>query len=165
MTKYSKLQVLMSEGLPNRTSQKRLMYRTTPAEVLELFHVINHEIFNNKLPIPNIEVMSNCRTYWGLCSANAFTLYPDPEVSNCTIRLMDKWFCKQWLITTLAHEMCHQYQWDVIGHRRIKEGREPLMSHGPTFFLFREKLAKHGISLKRSHGMKRWFRHQNLFKC
>lgn len=165
MAKYSQLQVLMSEGLPNRTSQKRLMYRTDPTEVLELFHVINREIFSNKLPVPDIEIMPNCRKYWGLCSAHSFTLHPDPKRSNCTIRLMDKWFCKQWLITTLAHEMCHQYQWDVIGHKRVKEGRAPLMSHGPTFFIFRDKLERHGISLKRSHSMRRWFRHQNLFKC
>ena len=165
MPKSSLLISMMSEDLPNRTFQKRLRYRTSQKEVLALFNIINKEIFNNKLPVPRIEVMPNCRTYWGLCQANALVLHSNKAISNCTIRLMDKWFCKQWLITTLAHEMCHQYQWDVIGYQRLKEGRDPLMSHGPSFFVFRDKLAKHGISLKRSHGMRRWFRHQNLFKC
>ena len=78
---------------------------------------------------------------------------------------MDKWFCRQWLITTLAHEMCHQYQWDIEGEKRLKEGKDRLMSHGPTFFQFRDKLKKHGISLKNAHGQRRWFRHQNFWKC
>ena len=165
MPKSNMLLDLMSENLPNRTFQKKLRYRTSEREVLALFKVINKEIFNNKLPIPKIEVMPNCRTYWGLCSANALVLHSDKSKSNCTIRLMDKWFCKQWLITTLAHEMCHQYQWDVQGIERRKIGKDPLMSHGPSFFVFRDKLKSHGISLKSAHGRRRWFKHQNLFKC
>jgi len=78
---------------------------------------------------------------------------------------MDKWFCKQWLITVLAHEMCHQYQWDVLGYKRVKAGQKPIMSHGPSFFIFREKLAMHGIPLRRAMGVRSWFRYQNLFKC
>lgn len=165
MSKNSQLYKLMTEDLPPRTYQKRLKYRTSHREVMALFKIINREIFNNKLPTPHIEIMPRCRQYWGICIANG--LYPDYEYnkSNCTIRLMDKWFCKQWLITTLAHEMCHQYQWDIESHKRIREGREPIMSHGPSFFIFKEKLAKHGISLKRSHGMKRWFKHQSMWKC
>jgi hypothetical protein len=156
---------MMSEDLPNKTFQKRLRYRTNQKEVLALFNTINSEIFSNKLPIPRIEVMSNCRTYWGLCQANSFTLHPNKSISNCTIILMDKWFCKQWLITTLAHEMCHQYQWDVMGHQRVKNGQKPLMSHGPSFFIFRDKLARHGIPLKRWQRMRKWFKTQDVFKC
>jgi hypothetical protein len=153
----------MLEDLPSINKQKRLAYRTTQEEVTALYKLINKTIFNNKLAIPELEVVPRCREYWGLCFGSF--IRPTSRRSNCKIRLMDKWFCKQWLITTLAHEMCHQYQWDVIGYQRLKEGRDPLMSHGPSFFVFRDKLAKHGISLKRSHGMRRWFRHQNLFKC
>jgi hypothetical protein len=78
---------------------------------------------------------------------------------------MDKWYCKQWLITVLAHEMCHQYQWDIQGMERLKRGKQPLMSHGPSFFVFRDKLKKHGISLKGAHSKRKWFWYQNLFKC
>jgi hypothetical protein len=165
MSKSSQLYALMSEELPNITYQKRLTYRTSQKEVLALFKIINKEIFNNKLPTPKIEVMGRCRKYWGLCTANDFVLNTDPTKSDCVIRLMDKWFCKQWLISTLAHEMCHQYQWDIYSRKRVKNGQKPIMSHGPSFFLFRDKLAAHGISLKRSHGMKRWFRHQCFTKC
>jgi hypothetical protein len=47
-------------------------------------------------------------------------------------------------------------------------GREiNLMSaaHGPSFFAWRERMAYYGLDLKTSHGMKRWFKHQDLTKC
>lgn len=165
MSKNSQLYQLMTEDLPSRSFQKRLKYRTNHREVLALYKIINYEIFNNKLPVPIIEVVPRCRKYWGICIAHS--LYPDYEYfkSNCTIRLSDKWYCKQWLITTLAHEMCHQYQWDVESHKRIREGKEPLMSHGPSFFMWRDKLEKHGVPLKTFHRMKRWFIHQSMWKC
>jgi len=165
MSKNSQLYQLMTEDLPSRTFQKRLKYRTSHREVLSLYKIINREIFNNKLPIPTIEIMPRCRKYWGICIAHG--LHPDYEYfkSNCTIRLSDKWFCKQWLITTLAHEMCHQYQWDIESHKRIREGKDPLMSHGPSFFMWRDKLEKHGVPLKTAHRMRRWFKHQSMFKC
>jgi len=161
----SELQWLMTEDLPNISYQRRLRYRTSKREVLALFRLLNKDVFGNALPIPKIEIQSHCREYWGMCTADIGVFAADRTKSNCTIILSDKWFCKQWLILTLAHEMCHQYQWDVIGHKRIKEGKAPLMSHGPTFFLFKHKLAKYGIPLKRSHRMRRWFTHQNLFRC
>lgn len=165
MHKNSQLSRLMGEDLPGRTYQKRLNFRTNHREVLELYNIINDEIFDNQLIVPEIQIMSRCRSYWGICMAKG--IYPNYETrkSNCIIRLSDKWFCKQWMITTLAHEMCHQYQWDIDGCNRIKDGKEPLMSHGPSFFAFRNVLAEHGISLKRSHGMKRWFKHQCFSKC
>jgi hypothetical protein len=90
---------------------------------------------------------------------------PKKKSSQCKIRLSDKWYCKQWLINTLAHEMAHQYQWDVYSKTRHLEGKYPVMSHGPSFYTFRKQLAKYGLVLKRSSGMKRWFRYQRLDKC
>lgn len=165
MSKPSKLLQMMNEELPNLSYQKRLKYRTSHKEVFELYHLLNETIFDNKLPLPKIQVMARCRKYWGICMADDFHPNLQSTKSECTIRLMDKWFCKQWLITTLAHEMCHQYQWDIESRKRAKKGLEPVMSHGPTFFQFKPKLARHGIDLKRSHGMRRWFRHQTFKKC
>ena len=51
---------------------------------------------------------------------------------------------------TLAHEMAHQYQWDIDGVKRIKRGWEPLMSHGPSFFKHRKSINKYGLVLKDS---------------
>jgi hypothetical protein len=113
--------------------------------------------------MPEFEVTARCRKYWGMCYASyEIVKY---RKTYCKIRLMDKWFCKQWLITTLAHEMVHQYQWDIDGTKREREGKERLMSHGPSFYAHRERLAKHGISLKVGHGQKRWLKHQSFAKC
>lgn len=163
MTKRSELSKLMREPLPSIGYQKRLSYRTNQAEVIELYKIINQACFNNKLNMPEIEVTPRCRKYWGMCYGA--TTMPTKSKSHCKIRMMDKWYCRQWLITILAHEMCHQYQWDVEGLKRLYRGKEPIMSHGPSFFIFRDKLKKYGICLKSAHSRRRWFLHQNLFKC
>lgn len=151
---------MMNEGLPDVTSQKKLSYRPTIREVRKMYRQLNEEIFNNKLPMPWIEISARCRGYWGLCQGG----YGNSK-SNVTIRLMNKFYCKQWFIMVLAHEMCHQYQWDVISEKRVKQGKEPIMSHGPTFFTYKKKLLKHGIPLKRAISSKVWFNKQNLLKC
>lgn len=103
----------------------------------------------------------NRRKYWGMCLGHIHRTHTG---SHCTIEMMDKWFCVQWFVTTLAHEMVHQYQWDVLGPEREKDGKSWLMSHGPSFFDFRDHLCDYNISLKTSHSQRRWFKHQNLFK-
>lgn len=163
MSKESQIKRLMVEELPSRTYQKRLSYRTSKREVQYLFKLLNEEVFNNKLPTPEFQIMARCRKYWGYCIGLPGEM--EKNKSNCVIRLSDKWFCKQWLIATLAHEMCHQYQWDVDSFKRHKLGLEPIMSHGPSFFIYKQRLKEVNIPLKRAFGMRRWFRHQNLYKC
>jgi len=166
MPRSKRLLRLMETELPRVSEQKRLLYRTTISEVKYYFNIINEDIFRGRLMIPEIIVTPRCRGYWGICQAKY--LLPDLEnkhISNCAIKLMDKWYCKQWLITTLAHEMCHQYQWDIEGPKRMRMGLEPIMSHGPSFFKHRDRLANHGIPLRRAHRMRHWLKHQNLFKC
>lgn len=163
MLKRSILTEMMQEPLPSIGYQKRLLYRTNEREVKRIYEILNYYVFDGKLKMPVIEVMPRCRQYWGICfgsyTKNRYTR------SYCKIRVMDKWFCKQWLITTLAHEMCHQYQWDIEGDKRDKKGLNRIMSHGPSFYIFRDRLALYGIPLKRHHRIRRWFKHQNMFKA
>ncbi len=158
----SKLNRLMTEALPTISFQKRLSYRTSLTEVRSLFKILNKELFNGELPIPKFQLVYRWKGYWGECSAKDDT--PAAARSTCIITLVDKWVCRQWLITILAHEMCHQYQWDVAGLRRIQQGLEPIMSHGPSFFVHRDRLTMHSIPLKRSPNLGNWFKFQNLFK-
>ena len=94
MTKKSELSKLMREPLPSIGYQKRLSYRTNNAEVVELYKLINQACFNNKLNMPEIEVTARCRKYWGMCYASYDIV--KYRKTYCKIRLMDKWFCKQW---------------------------------------------------------------------
>jgi hypothetical protein len=156
------VQELMLEQLPPLTFQKRLMYRTNLNEVQHIYKILNSTIFSNELIMPKFQILPRLR-HWGLCYGH----YEKPRNSKtyCGIQLMDKWYCKQWLIAVVAHEMCHQYQWDIIGEQRKKKGKDPIMSHGPSFYIFREKLERNYIPLKESFSRARWFKHQNLFRC
>ena len=162
MFRKANLAELMREELPPIAYQKRLCYRTDYDEVVALYRLINKTIFNNKLIMPEIEVMARCRKYWGMCIGSHDKL---KNGSYCKIELMDKWISPQWMIATLAHEMVHQYQWDIAGPEREAEGLNAIMSHGPSFFQFRDLLKEHNIPLKTAHSQRRWYKHQSLFKC
>ena len=156
----SKLWNLMQEPLPSVTAQKRLSYRTSKSEAIKIFKIINEEVFDNKLSLPEIIVKSHCKKYWGMCHGE----HEKIRYRNtfCWIELMDKFYCRQWFITILAHEAMHQYQWDIDGPNREAAGKERIMSHGPSFFIFKKKFAEHGILLKKWHGRKSWFDHQEF---
>ena len=152
---------IMDYPIPSFTEQKRLMYRPTHRDVVHVYHQLNEHVFGNSLRVPKIEVQSHCRKYWGQCSGE---IYLQRTGSFCHIRMMDKWFCPQWMVTILAHEMSHQYQWDVIGPELSADGRDHLMSHGPSFFTFRDELSAVNIPLKTAHSQRKWFKYQDLFK-
>jgi hypothetical protein len=81
---------------------------------------------------------------------------------------MDKWFCQQWFIQTLAHEMVHQWQWDIYRWEKLDRGEETFTgsgAHGPSFFTWRERFDYYGLNLKRYHRMKKWFLYQDFNKC
>lgn len=161
----------MNADLPTISEQKRLPFRPCPEEVDALYRALNKHIFDNQLTQPEI-VIGSLKKCWGRCS------WMDTKQRRgswgksgtwCNIHLMDKWISPQWFCTTLAHEMVHQWQWDIYRWEHIREfGREMFWDsggHGPSFHLWRGDMAQWGISLKISHGQKRWYRHQDLFKC
>lgn len=134
---------LMNIPLEKHSIQIKKPYRPPLSEVQECFDILNCVIFDSKLR-PNIQI-KNClqsQHNHGICES-----YSDPIISIITINNI--WYCKQWMITVLAHEMAHQYQWDVIGEERIKKNRPRLLSHGPSFFVLRERLNEFNIPLKR----------------
>ena len=153
----------MSEDLPNLTFQRKLSYVATNREVKAIYRLLNKEIFGNRLVMPKIYVRSRLQGSWGECYG--FNTNYTYNKSCCIITLADRWYCRQWLIMTIAHEMCHQYEWDIISKRRKREGLPPIMSHGPTFFRWRDRLKKKGIPLKKYNDHEKWFVTQRLFKC
>lgn len=155
------LEELMFLPLPSITEQKRLMYRPTRNEVYHVYELLNYYVFKNELKVPIIRVLPRRRKYWGMCVGRE---RKHISGSYCEIEMMDKWYCPQWMIATLAHEMCHQYQWDIVSPEREELGYDPIMSHGPSFFMHKKKLDKHYIPLKTAHSRRRWFMHQDLYK-
>lgn len=157
MALSNKLVDLMETPLPSIAEQRRRTFRPTKRTVHKVFNLLNTHIFNGKLSHPDF-VIRALGDHWGICIGS------EKPYRYSTIRLHHHYVCVQWFATVLAHEMIHQYQWDVIGLQRIKKGEEPTISHGPTFFQFRDKLAIYGIPLKQSYRLKDWWKHQDLMK-
>jgi len=156
----------MNAPLPCVSLQRRLPYRPSIEEATRLYHSLNKHIFHNMLTMPEIVLKSNLRKVWGGCYWGDIKLKNGRPGTWCKIELMDKWFCPQWFCTTLAHEMVHQYQWDI--ERFDNTGfnvSENSGAHGPSFFAWKERFSYYGMDLKTSHGMRRWLRHQDFNKC
>ena len=160
--KNSKLISLMNTELPTISQQKRKQYKTNEREVRKLFHIINEELFNNKLKIPKVIVKSKMYNVWGLCKGIKL---PTLHRSGCELVITKNHYCKQWLVMIIAHEMAHQYQWDILGLKKVAKGIEPSMSHGSTFFIHKKKFLKHNVPLKKVVHSRIWFDKQNLLKC
>lgn len=158
-----KLRDLMLTELPPLTYQRKLSYVTNMREVKALYRLINTSIFNDRLVMPKLFVRPRLRDMWGQCYGGDTPF--EKNRSRCVITIAERWYCRQWLIMALAHEMVHQYQWDIYSKQRIRQGLEPIMSHGPSFHMWKEKLKKHGIPLKEFNDHGKWFRTQHLFKC
>jgi hypothetical protein len=158
------LTVWLNEDLPSIPKQKKHPFRPTITEARRTWRVLNKLCFNNELKMPEFSLHSR-KSWWAMCVSSCGIPKELKTKSNCEIMLSDKWFCRQWFVDTLAHEMAHQYQWDVDGVKRIKEGCKPLMSHGPSFFKHRDAMEKYGLYLKITHKNDKWFKHQCLKKC
>lgn len=165
MARPNPLRSLMQAPLPGITFQRRKLFRPDLAEVQYAYKLINRYIFNNRLKTPEI-VLGQTYKYWGYCQWN-YT--KQQSGSYCTIKLSDKWFCQQWFINTLAHEMVHQYQWDIYRWEYQNAFSRPFNcnsgGHGPSFFVWRDLCMDFDISLKTAHGQRRWFRYQNFNRC
>ena len=161
MARPNPIRAIMEAPLPSITYQKRKGFRVGPAEVKYAYKIVNRYVFDNQLRMPEI-VTGITRDYWGMCMGS-FVAYPTG--SYCRIKLSDKWFCPQWFMNVIAHEMAHQYQWDIDRYNRADNGLEPIMSHGPSFFMWRDRFSQYGLTLKTANGQKRWFDHQDFTKC
>lgn len=153
----------MDEELPSKTDQRLKKYRPNIEEVKAIYRLINREVFYNKLPMPKF-IVKRLYDAVGMCEGKDGPIRKTK--SHCTIYLADRYYCRQWFISTLAHEMVHQYQWDVYSNIRVKKGNKRHMSHGPSFYIWRKKLSNFGIALAANalHEDK-WFVTQDTSLC
>lgn len=159
MARPNPIRSIMEAPLPSITYQRHKGFRPSYSDIKYAYNIINRYCFDNQLRMPVIEQGSRRQT-WGFCQ---WEEEYQGNGSYCTIKIMDKWFCPQWFIQTLAHEMVHQYQWDI--HRWDNNVRTDGGAHGPSFFMFRDRFDHYGLHLKQWYGQKRWFKHQSFYKC
>lgn len=161
MARPNPIRRIMESALPSLTYQRLKLFRPSVADVKYAYKIINRHVFNNQLHRPPIE-LGVTRGYWGVCEGMT---QETADRTSCRIKLSDKYFCAQWFVTVLAHEMAHQYQWDIESAFRESHGLDPVMSHGPSFFVWREPMNYYGIHLKTAHRMKKWFAYQDFSRC
>lgn len=165
MARPNPLRKIMALQLPGITYQKRKSFRPGEEDINYAYSIINKYVFDSALTRPDIQP-GRQRQVMGFCQWN---LEEQDSGSWCNIGLLDKWFCPQWFMNILAHEMIHQYQWDIYRWDHLEQhGRKMCESsgaHGPTFYMWRERFEFYGLSLKISFGQKRWFKHQDFTKC
>ena len=153
----------MDTPLPSKTEQRAKEYRPTLKQTKAIYRLINREVFYDKLPMPKI-VLRRLHNALGICEGKDGPIRKTK--SHCKITLTDRYYCIQWFISTLAHEMVHQYQWDIYSNIRVKRGQPRHMSHGPSFYIWRRKLKKFGIGLKaNSLHEHHWFTKQDTKEC
>ncbi len=161
MARPNPIRRIMQSTLPSVSYQRQKLFRPSLHDVKYAYKILNRHVFDNQLRMPPIK-LGITRGYWGMCIGNCFET---ASRTFCNFQLSDKYFCVQWFMNTLAHEMVHQYQWDIDGDHRQHAGLEPLMSHGPSFFAWRDTMDYYGLNLKTAHGQKRWFIYQTFDRC
>lgn len=165
MARPNPVRKIMATPLPGITYQRRKSFRPSDTDINYAYNILNRYVFDNVLVRPDIQ-KGTLRKAWGICTWHQ---QQHETGSWCDIKLMDKWFCVQWFFNTLAHEMVHQYQWDVYRWEHLDYYGRPMYefsgAHGPTFYEWRDRFEHYGLTLKMSFGQKRWFKHQNFAKC
>lgn len=165
MARPNPIRAIMATPLPSITYQRRKSFRPGEADIIYAYNILNRYIFDNKLRMPTLS-QGTLKKAWGYCRWHD----ERQDTGSWTeIRLMDKWFCPQWFMNTLAHEMVHQYQWDIDRWDHIEYYGKDIHTnsggHGPSFYAWRERFEYYDLTLKISFGQRRWFKHQNFAKC
>jgi hypothetical protein len=151
MARINPIRRLMQTPLPTISEQKRKPYRPNRRQVCEIYDLINHYVFKNNLRRPPIH-LGPWKNVWGMCIGNLTSVRPG---TRCSIKLVDRYYCVQWFVVTIAHEMVHQYEWDIL---------DKDMTHRQSFFYWKDKLLNYDIPLKSYHNSVNWFHYQNIYK-
>lgn len=164
MARPNPIRAIMATPLPSISYQRRKSFRPGDEDIIYAYNIINRYVFDNQLRRPEIK-QGTLRKAWGYCQ----WLEEQNSGTSVQIRLMDKWFCPQWFIQTLAHEMVHQYQWDIYRYEHMdyygRDINQHSGAHGPSFYAWRERFDFYDLTLKVSFGQKRWFKYQDFSKC
>lgn len=165
MARPNPIRRIMELELPSISYQRKKGFRPGEEDINYSYKILNKYIFENQLTRPDI-VQCRIQSRWGECIWHHQQQYTG---SYTNIRLSDKWFCPQWFLNTLAHEMVHQYQWDVYrwDHMDLygKDINQKSAGHGPSFYIWRDRFEHYGLHLKAWHRQKKWFKFQDFSKA
>lgn len=117
---------------------KNSEFVATQEHAMMVWTALNHAVFGGVLVRPERFIIQHRPTwdFWGECEGLQRGHRNGPHYTK-TIRLQKRYQNPKKFIDVLAHEMVHQYEWE----------RQGVMTHGKTFFAWKEKLAEKGIPL------------------
>ena len=165
MARPNPIRAIMEASLPDLAYQRAQLFRPDPDRVLYSYKILNKYVFDNQLSRPKI-VVAPIKECWGYCLW--YNDYKD-TAAHSVISLTDKWHCPQLFMNVLAHEMVHQYQWDIYRWEYLekygKKINEKTAGHGPSFFAWRDQCSQYGLTLKSAFNADKWLKYQNFSKC
>lgn len=100
-------------------------FEVTDNKVLYWWKIINKAAFNNRLDQPLI-VIRKLRGAWGICDVKG-------RENNLTITVNESINSRDLFISTIAHEMVHQWQWK----------KNQNMHHSYNFIKWKRYFKKH----------------------
>lgn len=119
-------------------------FKPTKKEFIEWFNKLNKEVFNGQLNHFRTVTFKKCRYQWAESSGvEIMTKHNPPRISyRVDLIIKNSYPSKKRFIEVIAHEMVHLYQYQF----------EHVMTHGKTFFEWKEKLSNFGINLSENIG-------------
>lgn len=139
-------------GRPNKLAQfvktsnlLQGVFKPCMDDARETYYLLNRYVFDGGLSMPPINIR-RVHSIWGACDG---IVDNEGDFKVREIILNSRMPNLAMFVTTMAHEMVHQFQWEVLNPERELEGLAPIMSHGPSFYAWRKPLNAYGIPLTR----------------
>jgi hypothetical protein len=122
-----------------QTSRRSNPFKPTKKEFWIWFKKLNNEIFEGKIKKFRKVTFKKCRYMWA--ESQSVQLWsnhtPKRPIYYIDLIMKDSYPSKKQFIEILAHELIHAYQYQ----------HHDEMTHGQTFWEWKEVLAKHDINL------------------
>jgi hypothetical protein len=114
-------------------------YRVTNDAVKYWFRIINHEVWNDKLPMFNTIHIRPFVKNWAMCIEDT----DNPNETKYRLSIDIEFPSFQLFLNVLAHEMVHLYQFTQ---------KDESEHHGDSFWKWEFILKSHGLTLSEVYG-------------
>ena len=145
-----RLAQILEAPYPSKSHFRSMPYRPDDEEITSIFGAINDSIFGGILRQPTIR-LSRVKKTWGWCQGDYEMRDGHHWPSTKEIIMYPMYPGVHMFVATLGHEMVHHWQWSINSIERLAMGKKPLMSHGPSFYQWRDAFAKRGLPLGKNY--------------
>ncbi len=122
-----------------KLSRAKEPFKPTKKKLWYWFNKINAEVFEGKLKKFRKVQFLKCRTMWAISyGVQIWSKTKKKQYLHTDLIIKDSFRTEKQFVDVLAHEMVHHWQWSHS---------EAGMTHGQTFWMWKEALEKHNIIL------------------